>query len=203
MATFSIAREYFYSTEQFTEFKKYIFPENDQEISWKNFLYWIDKLLNERLNGRNVIKLRLKFQKGKIMKKETKIIRADNDNWEKEMATHSNILAWWILWSEEPGGLPSMGSQRVGHHWSDLAAAAMTTNVKTVFNYKGYVKRIKDREMQVQSLGWEIPWSREWKPTPVFFPGKFHGQRSLATYSLWGCKESDMTEHARTLLFSN
>ena len=43
---------------------------------------------------------------------------------EKEMATHSNILAWRIPGMEEPGGLPSMGSHRVGHDWSDLAAAA-------------------------------------------------------------------------------
>ena len=35
---------------------------------------------------------------------------------EKEMATQSNILAWRILWTEEPGGLQSMGSQRVGHN---------------------------------------------------------------------------------------
>ena len=34
---------------------------------------------------------------------------------EKEMATHSTILAWRILWTEEPGGLQSMGSQSVGH----------------------------------------------------------------------------------------
>ena len=34
---------------------------------------------------------------------------------EKEMATHSSILAWKIPWTEEPGGLQSMGSQRVGH----------------------------------------------------------------------------------------
>ena len=43
---------------------------------------------------------------------------------EKEMATHSSILAWRIPGMEEPGGLPSMGSHRVGHDWSDLAAAA-------------------------------------------------------------------------------
>ena len=40
------------------------------------------------------------------------------------MATHSNVLAWRIPGTEEPGGLPSMGSHRVGHDWSDLAAAA-------------------------------------------------------------------------------
>ena len=43
---------------------------------------------------------------------------------EKEMAAHSIILAWRIPGTEEPGGLPSMGSERVGHNWNDLAAAA-------------------------------------------------------------------------------
>ena len=43
---------------------------------------------------------------------------------EKEMATHSSVLAWRIPGTGEPGGLPSMGSHRVGHDWSDLAAGA-------------------------------------------------------------------------------
>ena len=43
---------------------------------------------------------------------------------EKEMATHSSVLAWRIPWTEKPGGLPSVGSHRVGHNWSDIAAAA-------------------------------------------------------------------------------
>ena len=43
---------------------------------------------------------------------------------EKEMATHSSVFAWRILGTGGPGGLPSMGSHRVGHDWSDLAAAA-------------------------------------------------------------------------------
>ena len=43
---------------------------------------------------------------------------------EREMATHSSILAWRIPGMEEPDGLPSMGSHRVGQDWSDLAAAA-------------------------------------------------------------------------------
>ena len=45
---------------------------------------------------------------------------------EKEMTTHFSILAWRIPGTEEPGGLPSMGSHRVGHSWSNLAAAAAT-----------------------------------------------------------------------------
>ena len=40
---------------------------------------------------------------------------------EKEMATHSSVLAWRIPGTGEPGGLPSMGPHRVGHDWSDLA----------------------------------------------------------------------------------
>ena len=43
---------------------------------------------------------------------------------EKEMATHSSVLAWRISGMRKPGGLPSMWSHRVGHDWSDLAAAA-------------------------------------------------------------------------------
>ena len=46
---------------------------------------------------------------------------------EKEMATLSSILAWRIPGTGEPGGLPSMGSHRVRHDWSDLAAAAAAT----------------------------------------------------------------------------
>ena len=40
----------------------------------------------------------------------------------------------------------------------------------------------------------KIPWRRKWKPTPVFLPGEFHRQRSLAGYSPWGHKASDTIE---------
>ena len=50
---------------------------------------------------------------------------------EKEMASHSSILAWRIPGMGEPGGLLSMGSHRVGHDWSDLAAAAAATDSQT------------------------------------------------------------------------
>ena len=46
---------------------------------------------------------------------------------EKEMLTHSSVLAWRIPGTGEPGGLPSVGSHRVRHDWSDLAAAAAAT----------------------------------------------------------------------------
>ena len=51
----------------------------------------------------------------------------------------------------------------------------------------------------VPGLG-RSPWSR--KPTPVLLPGKFHGQRSLAGYSSWGCKELDMTEQLNACAYA-
>ena len=48
----------------------------------------------------------------------------------------------------------------------------------------------------------KIPWRREWQPTPVFLPGEFHGQRSLAGYIQWGPKELDTTEQLTFTFFS-
>ena len=45
----------------------------------------------------------------------------------------------------------------------------------------------------VQSLGGKIPCRKEWQPTPVFLPGKSHGQRTLVGYGPYGSKESDTT----------
>ena len=53
---------------------------------------------------------------------------------EKKMATHSSVLAWRIPGTAEPGGLPSMGSYRVGHDWSDLAAAA-AVSIKGIYAF--------------------------------------------------------------------
>ena len=53
---------------------------------------------------------------------------------EEEMATHSSVLAWRIPGTGEPGGLPSMGSHRVGHDWSDLAAAGKLKTQSWIFS---------------------------------------------------------------------
>ena len=82
---------------------------------------------------------------------------------EKEMATHPSVLAWRIPGTGEPGGLPSMGSHRVRHDWSDLA----------VWLHSG------------GGFGNPLQYSCLENP---------HGQRSLADYNPWGCKESDTTE---------
>ena len=59
---------------------------------------------------------------------------------EKEMATHSSVLAWRIPRTEKPGGLPSMGSHRVRHDWSNLAAASF----KSAFSLSSFtlIKRL-------------------------------------------------------------
>ena len=57
------------------------------------------------------------------------------DPLEKEMATHSSILAWKIPWTEETGKLQSMGSQRVGHDWVTSLSLCYTRVYKTKFSY--------------------------------------------------------------------
>ena len=87
---------------------------------------------------------------------------------------------WRIPWTEEPGGLQSMQSQRVGHHWAtNTAASSMTQLVKNPSAVP---------EVQVRSLGWEDPQRSKWQSNPVFLPEKSHGKRSLVGYSPWGCK---------------
>ena len=81
------------------------------------------------------------------------------------MATHSSTLAWKIPWAEEPGRLPSMGSQRVRHDW------VISLSLFTFMH-----------------------WRRKWQPTPVFLPGKSQGRGSLVGCRLWGRTESDTTE---------
>ena len=48
---------------------------------------------------------------------------------------------------------------------------------------------------------WKIPWSKKWQSTPLFLPGKFHGQGRLVKYSLWDCKQSDTNEHTHITLY--
>ena len=84
---------------------------------------------------------------------------------EKATAPHSSTLAWKIPWVEEPGGLQSMGSHRVGHDWATSLS---------LFTF--------------------MRWRRKWQPTPLLLPGKSYGQRSLVGYHPWGHKESDTIE---------
>ena len=58
---------------------------------------------------------------------------------EKEMATHSSVLAWRIPGTGEPGGLTSMGSHKVGHDWSNLAAAAGILYIFWICDFYSYM----------------------------------------------------------------
>ena len=84
---------------------------------------------------------------------------------EKAVAPYSSTLAWKIPWTEEPGGLHTMGSLGVGHDWATSLS---------VFTF--------------------MHWRRKWQPTPVFLPGESQGRGSLVGCRLWGRTESDTTE---------
>ena len=122
------------------------------------------------------------------------------DPLEEDMATHSSIIAWKIPWTEEPGGLQSMGLQRVGHDWSNSAAACLFS-----YGLPGSDGKVC---LQYGRSGFDpwvgkIPWRRKWQPTPVFLTGKSHGQRRLAGYYCsCGRKESDTTEWLHFLSFT-
>ena len=83
---------------------------------------------------------------------------------EKAMAPHSNTPAWKIPWTEEPSGLQSMDSLRVGH--DSVTSLSLFT----------------------------LHWRRKWQPTLVFLPGESQGRGSLVGCRLWGRIESGMTK---------
>ena len=71
------------------------------------------------------------------------------------MATHSNVLAWRIPGTGEPGGLPSMGSHKVGYDWSDLAAAAAAYPKKQQLNEKNISVHLNSPPCrQTRGSGW-------------------------------------------------
>ena len=112
-----------------------------------------------------------------------------DDPLEKEMATHASILAWEIPWTEDPGRLQSMGSQRVRHTWATSLSFCSLTLVLTKMGFPGHAsgKELPVNAGDIRNMG-SIPGSGR---SPgggqgnllPFLPGEFHGQRSLAGYS--------------------
>ena len=107
---------------------------------------------------------------------------------EKEMATHSSVLAWRIPGTGEPGGLPSMGSHRVRHNWSDLAAAATYYKISTTSDMqmvseaflraeseeelKSLLMRVKE---EMKKLAWNSTFKnlRSWHPVHRFMANRW------------------------------
>ena len=93
------------------------------------------------------------------------------------MAAHFSILVRRIPWIEEPGGLLSMQSQRVGHE------EQLTFSLAEIYPQAGtVVKNLpasarKHRRCGLDSWVGKMPWRSKWQPTPVFLPGKLQGQR--------------------------
>ena len=109
---------------------------------------------------------------------------------EKGMTTHLSTLDWRIPWTEEPGGLHS-----TGHKESDTIEW-LTLSICTEASLVAQWQKVCGQFRRHRSHPWvgKIPWRREWQPTPVFLPGEFHRQRSLAIYSPQGHQQSDTTE---------
>ena len=77
---------------------------------------------------------------------------------EKEMTTHSSVLAWRIPGMAEPGGLPPMGSHRVGHDWSDLATAAAAAACFTYFQKRMRKPIFKNNTQASSATLWAQGW---------------------------------------------
>ena len=99
------------------------------------------------------------------------LILGQEDPLEKEMANHSSILAWKISWLKEPGGLQSMGSQRVGHNWVTWATNMLTT-------FRLYYVFFKVSPLQ----------SPHWSQDYTFLPHLWHKVKKNMSFS-WQLEE--------------
>ena len=94
---------------------------------------------------------------------------------EKEMATHSRILAWKIPWTEGPGGLQSMGSQRVGHNWvtntKDESSGNKTEHLLTpIFMLLAKIESLLHTQLECRLRNWifqilivQLNWLWDWR----------------------------------------
>ena len=112
--------------------------------------------------------------------------RHDTKSW-----ASTEAATWDLQWEQQPlfkglGETPTTETNKRG------SASAVVPVVKTACQC-GSCKRL-----QFDCWVTKMPWSRKWQPTPVFLPGKFHGQRSLEGYCPRGRKELDVTEDAHS-----
>ena len=122
------------------------------------------------------------------------------DPLEKGMATHSSILAWRILWAEEPSGLQSMGLHRIGHDWAHTYTHACITSCKQAVcrlffgsfleTRGGFWFELSSNEdlelvcstvvtaIHSSTIAWKIPWTEE--------PGRLQSMGSQRVGHDWG-----------------
>ena len=102
------------------------------------------------------------------------------DPWLGKIPWRRERLPTLVFWPREFHE-QSMGLQRFRHDW-------VTFTFTFPWWLSGKESTCQYRKCRFDPWVGKIPWRREWQPTPVFLPGKSHGQRSLAGYSQWGCK---------------
>ena len=119
---------------------------------------------------------------------------------EKEMATCSSILAWRIPGTEEPGGLPSMGSQRVRHDWSDLTAAEQQ---ESLGKWKGGFGPRDEWtiNVDVKLWHWTCWWETHWRLLGKDSPCRIGLRKMITATEGVGEKEARGT-HTGTYSFS-
>ena len=118
------------------------------------------------------------------------------------MATHSSVLVWRIPGTGEPGGLPSMGSHRVGHDWSDLAAAYTSNEYDINFLRKTHLYAFVTPRWQMR-VAQEGKWSLN-KLTPITFLGSDNKEFTCEAGdvgSIPGCRRSPGRGHGNPLQY--
>ena len=118
---------------------------------------------------------------------------ACNSPWIGKIPWRREQLPTPIFWPGEFHGLYSPWGHKESHNWA-------TFTFMHEMRFPGGSICLQCRRPGFDPWVGKIPRRREWQPTPVFLPGEFHGQRSLAGYSPWGHKDSDTTEQL-TLTF--
>ena len=118
------------------------------------------------------------------------------------MATHSRILAWSIPWTEEPGGLPSIGLKFVRHDRETNTCAFHKYYYQLSLGFPGGKSTCQCRRCKGHGFDpWvgNSPWRRKWKPTPVFFPGKSMDRGAWRiTVRVVGKSWTQLSMHAHT-----
>ena len=117
---------------------------------------------------------------------------------EQEPCEFDNAWDWGRAWWQDPilmtDPLWPLAASGVPHTVLILVEMRPARLPRWFSGKESVCQRRRRRRLRFDSWVRKMPWRMEWQPTLVFLPGKSHGQRSLAGYSPWGCKDLDKTE---------